>query len=70
MSIHPDWLKMMDQLQIGDIVTTHTGEIGVVTKIYELTSLGMKKFEVLVGNNKEVFFSINLKKVEDRRIEE
>ncbi len=70
MSIHPGWLKLMDRLEIGDIVTTHTGDIGVVTKVYEITSLGMKKYEVLIGNQKEIFFSINLKKVEDKRIEE
>ena len=70
MSIHPGWLKLMDQLEVGDIVTTHTDAIGVVTRVYELTSLGMKKYEVLIGNEKEVFFSINLKKVEENKVEE
>jgi len=66
MSIHPDWLALMDQLEIGDVVTTHTGVIGVITRIYEdrISLLGMRKYEVLVGNEREVFFSINLKKVE------
>lgn len=67
MSIHPGWLAEMDKLEVGDLVTTHLGSIGVVTKVYELTSLGMKKYEVLIGNEKEVFFSINLKKVEDEK---
>ena len=67
MSIHPDWLALMDQLEVGDVVTTHTGVIGVITKIYEdrISLLGMRKYEVLVGNEREVFFSINLKKVEN-----
>jgi len=65
MSIHPGWLKLMDELEIGDIVTTHTGALGVVTKVYEdrISLLGMIKYEVLIGNEKETFFSINLKKV-------
>ena len=64
MSIHPGWLALMDKLCVGDLVTTHMGALGVVTKVYEITSLGMKKYEVLIGNDKEIFFSINLKKVE------
>jgi len=66
MSIHPDWIALMDQLEVGDVVTTHTGVIGVITKIYEdrISLLGMRKYEVLIGNEREVFFSINLKKVE------
>ncbi len=66
MSIHPDWIALMDQLEVGDVVTTHTGVIGVITRIYEdhITLLGMRKYEVLIGNEREVFFSINLKKVE------
>tara|TARA_X000001388_G_C2126829_1_gene83502 strand:+ start:118 stop:465 length:348 start_codon:yes stop_codon:yes gene_type:complete len=67
MSIHPDWIALMDQLEVGDVVTTHTGVIGVITKIYEdrISLLGMRKYEVLIGNEREIFFSINLKKVEN-----
>ena len=65
MSIHPDWLKLMDELKVGDVVTTHDKHVGVITKIYELTSLGMRKYEVLIGNKKEIFFSMSLKKIED-----
>ena len=67
MSIHPDWLALMDQLEVGDVVTTHTSEsLVLITKIYQdrISLLGMKKYEVLIGNEKEIFFSINLKKVE------
>ena len=64
MSIHPGWLELMDKLEVGDIVTTHKGEIGVVTRIYDITSLGMKKYEILIGNTREIFFSINLKKLD------
>jgi hypothetical protein len=70
MSIHPGWLAMMDKLVVGDIVTTHKNDIGVITKVYDITSLGMKKYEVLIGNDKEVFFSINLKKVEENKVKE
>tara|TARA_R110000824_G_scaffold219367_1_gene406243 strand:+ start:1359 stop:1667 length:309 start_codon:yes stop_codon:yes gene_type:complete len=65
MSIHPGWLELMDKLEVGDIVTTHKNEIGVVTRIYDITSLGMKKYEILIGNTREIFFSINLKKVDE-----
>ena len=64
MSIHPGWLELMDKLEVGDVVTTHKGEIGVVTRIYDITSLGMKKYEILIGNEREIFFSINLKKLD------
>ena len=66
MSIHPDWLKLMDQLEVGDVVTTHENQVGVITKVSDITSLGMKRFEVLIGNEKETFFSINLKKIEEK----
>lgn len=65
MSIHPDWLKIMDELEVGDVVTTHDNQVGVITKVSDITALGMKKFEVLVGNDRQIYFSINLKKIED-----
>ena len=61
MSIHPGWLSLMDQLEVGDVV--------VITKVFEITSLGMRKYEVLIGNKKEVFFSMSLKKIEDNKSE-
>jgi hypothetical protein len=67
MSIHPGWLKMMDQLSVGDVVTTHEGHVGVITKVFEITSLGMKKYEVLIGNKKEIFFSMSIKKIEEEK---
>lgn len=67
MSIHPDWLKLMDKLQVGDVVTTHENHVGVVTKVFEITSLGMRKYEVLIGNEKEIFFSMSLKKIEEEK---
>lgn len=66
MAIHPDWLKLMDDLEVGDVVTTHENQVGVITKISDISSLGMKKFEVLIGNDREIFFSINLKKIEEK----
>ena len=67
MSIHPDWLRLMDKLQVGDVVTTHENHVGVVTKVFEITSLGMRKYEVLIGNKKEIFFSMSLKKIEEKK---
>lgn len=65
MSIHPDWLRQMDDLDIGDAVTTHEGEIGIISKILPVTGgLQIKRFEVIVENKAKTFFSINLKKIE------
>lgn len=69
MSIHPEWLKIMDQLDVGDVVTTHESYVGVITKVFDITSLGMRKYEVLIGNKKEIFFSMSLKKIEDNKDE-
>jgi hypothetical protein len=66
MSIHPGWLDLMDRLEVGDVVTTHENHVGVITKVFEITSLGMRKYEVLIGNKKEIFFSMSLKKIENK----
>ena len=65
MSIHPDWLRQMDELDVGDAVTTHEGEIGIISKIIPTSGgLQIKRFEVIVENKLKTFFSINLKKIE------
>ena len=65
MSIHPGWLEKMDDLDVGDAVTTHEGEIGIISKILPVTSgLQIKRFEVIVKDKAKTFFSINLKKIE------
>tara|TARA_E500000318_G_C3382102_1_gene142628 strand:- start:142 stop:474 length:333 start_codon:yes stop_codon:yes gene_type:complete len=63
MSIHPGWLEQMDDLDIGDAVTTHEGEIGIISKILPVTGLQIKRFEVIVENKAKTFFSMNLKKI-------
>ena len=65
MSIHPEWLSQMDDLDVGDAVTTHDGEIGIISKILPTTGgLQIKRFEVIVDNQPKTFFSMNLKKIE------
>ena len=64
MSIHPEWLRQMDDLDIGDAVTTHDGEIGIISKILPVNGLQIKRFEVIVDNTIKTFFSMNLKKIE------
>ena len=64
MSIHPDWLKKMDDLEVGDLVTTHEGDIGVISAIMPTKGLEIKRFEVNIGGKTNIFFSINLKKME------
>ena len=64
MSIHPDWLSQMDDLSVGDAVTTHEGEIGIISQILPTSSLQIKRFEVIVESKVKTFFSMNLKKIE------
>ena len=64
MSIHPDWLRQMDDLDVGDAVTTHEGEIGIISQILPTNSLQIKRFEVIIEGVVKTFFSINLKKIE------
>lgn len=66
MSIHPEWLMEMGNLKIGDLVTTHEGDVGIVSDILPIEGLEMKKFEVNVGGKTDIFFSINLKKLESK----
>ena len=66
MSIHPDWLRQMADLKIGDLVTTHKGEVGIITDILPISGLEMNRFEVSVGGKTDIFFSINLKKLESK----
>ena len=65
MSIHPSWLERMDDLNVGDAVTTHEGEIGIISKILPVShGLQIKRFEVIIENKAKTFFSINLKRIE------
>lgn len=56
MSIHPGWLEQMDDLSVGDAVTTHEGEIGIISQILPTNSLQIKRFEVIVENKVKTFF--------------
>lgn len=67
MSIHKEWLRQMEALEVGDVVTTHNGDIGIVSKILEDGSLGIKRFEVIIKDKIEIYFSMNLKKIEERK---
>lgn len=67
MAIHKDWLKEMEALEVGDVVTTHNGDIGIVSKILEDSSIGIKRFEVIVKDKSEIYFSMNLKKIEEKK---
>ena len=66
MSIHPDWLRLMDDLKVGDLVTTHEGDIGIISAIKPTTGLEIKRFEVNIDGKTNVFFSMNLKKMETK----
>ncbi len=67
MAIHPFWLEQMDAIDVGDLVTTNIGEVGIVTKILPMTELKVKRVEVLIGAKREIFFSMSLKKIEDEK---
>jgi hypothetical protein len=67
MAIHPFWIEQMDSIDVGDLVTTHTGEVGIVTKVLPMTELKVKRVEVLIGAKREIYFSMSLKKIEDEK---
>ena len=67
MSLHPDWIKEMDKLEVGDPVTTHDGRVGIISRVTEQTGLGFKVFDVLIEGREEKYFSINLKKIEVKK---
>jgi len=65
MTLHPEWIKQMDTLEVGDLVTTNEGKTGIVAKAGEMTELGIKKYEVLIEGKRETLFSLSLKKMEE-----
>jgi len=67
MSIHQGWLDQMEDLSLGDLVSTYDDKIGIITKITNETGLGFKVFEVLIEGEKLKYFSINLKKIEVKK---
>ena len=67
MGIHPGWTILMDDLEIGDLVTTYEGKIGVVCQILDETELEVRRIKVMIEGKSEVFFSFNLKKVEEKK---
>lgn len=63
MSMHADWKKIMEDLKVGDIVSTFEGKIGIITEVTPMDSFGFKQFSVLVEGNIKYYFSMSLKKI-------
>ena len=63
MSMHPEWKKIMEDLKVGDIVSTYDGKIGIISEVKSLDSFGFKQFSVLVEGSIKYYFSISLKKI-------
>lgn len=67
MGIHPGWTIMMDDLSVGDLVSTYEGKIGLVSEILDETELEVRRIKVIIDGKAEVFFSFNLKKIEEKK---
>ena len=61
---HPHWMNLMNQLEVGDVVTDEKERVGLLTKEVE-TSMGMRQFLVSFAGEEEVCYSFLLKKVEE-----
>lgn len=63
---HPHWMKLMNNLEVGDAVTDEKNRIGLLTKEL-ISTMGMKQFVVSFSGEEEVCFSFLLKKIEERQ---
>ena len=70
LSLHPDLLKIMNSLKVGDLVSDHKGRIGIVVREVEIeptktiTISGVKSFVVSFSGKEEMCFSFTLSKME------
>ena len=63
---HPYWMELMNNLEVGDVVTDERNRIGLLTKEL-VTAMGMKQFVVSFSGEEEVCFSFLLKKIEEEQ---
>jgi len=71
MPIHPSYKDVLNpQLAIGDLVETHTGEIGLVVDKKEPDNIALRindannnTYTVLIGDEEKTFVGYSLKKI-------
>ena len=69
-SFHPKWIKQMNKIEVGDIVTDEDGRVGLVMReevgkpgIIKISSV--RKYLISFSGHEEVCYSFTLSKVED-----
>ena len=71
MPIHPTYKSVLNPvLEVGDLVETHTGEIGLITEMKEPEGIALRindannnSYKVLIEDREEVFIGYSLKKI-------
>ena len=74
MPIHPTYKEVLNPvLTIGDLVETHTGEIGIITEMKEPEGIALRiseannnSYKVLIGDEEKPFIGYSLKKVKKK----
>ena len=59
---HPYWMELMNELEVGDVVTDPKGRVGLLVKEVE-ANIGMRQFVTSFSGQEEIFYSFLLRKV-------
>jgi len=59
-NIHPRWLREINSLKIGDLVSTPSDEIGLIVDKVDLDLQGFKIFKVLIGGEELMYSALEL----------
>ncbi len=71
MPIHPTYKTVLNPvLEVGDLVETHQGEIGLITEMKEPEGIALRindannnSYKVLIEDREEIFIGYSLKKI-------
>lgn len=67
MSLHPEWAALMEDLKVGDPVSTYDNKVGIIIKITDETGFGFKVYDVACDGQVEKYFAMNLRKFEEKK---
>lgn len=65
-NIHPDVLLKANNFQVGDLVETAEGHVGLIVGEAEYDRQGFLKYQVNIGGRKFLYTSIEMKKMENK----
>ena len=65
--IHPDYFENLPTFQIGDLVTTADGKLGIITTDRDNDGYGISFYEVLVEDKRMYYSILQLKKFEKEK---